>query len=132
MWPPPLLDDRPHGAQVFLVFVLPALFGGLCGLLLGHSELWYTVLTTAGVLGGINAGFEHIGADEGVRRGFLGGVIFAVALIAVHLVEGSPPPFDLPAPLGVMGIVYATLGTGFGALGGWLRWRRAGRPARAT
>ncbi len=129
MWPPTLLDDRPQGQQVFIVFLLPAIFGGLCGYLLGHSEIAFTVLTTLGILGGINSGFEHIGAGDGVRRGFLGGVIFAGSLVAVHLIEGSTAPFDLPAPLGVMAIIYATLGTGFGALGGWLRWRREGRPA---
>jgi hypothetical protein len=125
MWPPPLLDDRPTGMQVLLAFVVPAVFGGICGYVLGHSESAYTILTTLAVIGGISAGFEHVGADEGVRRGFVGGGLFAVSILVVHAIEGSTPPFDLPAPLGVLAIVYFLLGMAFGALGGWLRARRA-------
>lgn len=130
MWPPPLLDERPQGQQFVLAFVVPALFGMICGAVLGHSEAAYTILTTVAILGGVASGFEHVGADEGVRRGFVGGGLFAVGVVVAHAVEGSDPPFELPAPLGVLALVYFLLGMAFGALGGWLRARTERRAAR--
>lgn len=120
---------------MLLGFVVPAVFGAVCGIMLGHSEVAYTVLTTLGIVGGVGAGYEHAGADEGVRRGFVGGGLFAASLVAAHLIEGTPPPFEQPAPLGMLAITYFLLGMAFGALGGWLRGRRElkrGRPLDAA
>jgi hypothetical protein len=123
MWPPPLLDDRPEAQQILLGFVVPAVFGAICGVVLGHSETAYTILTTVAVLGGVLSGYEHVGADEGVRRGFVGGGLFALGILVAHAIEGSPPAFELPASLGSLAITYFVLGMAFGALGGWLRGR---------
>lgn len=120
---------------MLLGFVVPAVFGVICGVVLGHSEAAYTILTTLAILGGIGAGYEHVGAEEGVRRGFVGGGLFAAGIVVAHLIEGSPPPFELPAPLGVLAITYFLFGMAFGALGGWLRGRRElkqGRPPDAA
>jgi len=131
MWPPRLLDDRPQSQQFFIAFVLPLLFGCLCGYLLGESKGWYTALTTLGILGGINAGYEHIGAGDGVRRGLIGGILFASGIVLVHALSGDSPAFKLPAKLGVLAVIYALLGAAFGALGGWLRERRERRSGAA-
>lgn len=123
MWPPPLLRDRPRAVQVFLAVILPVLFGAVCGYLLGLNGIAYDILTLLGVLGGINAGYEHLGAREGLVRGVVGGALFALAIVVVHDLTGKAPEADLPASLGVMAVIYTVLGTAFGALGGVLRRR---------
>lgn len=124
MWPPPLLRDRPPVVQLILVSVLPVVFGAICGVLLSRSAAAYSILTLLGVVGGVSAGFEHVGVREGLARGAAGGVLFALAIVIVHEIGGRPAEADLPASLGVMAVIYALLGTAFGALGGWLRERR--------
>jgi len=71
----PLLAERPPGEQAFIVLVLPALFGAVCGVLLGISAGIYTVLTLLGILGGIVAGYDHATASEGALRGVADGIL---------------------------------------------------------
>lgn len=129
MWPPPLLRERARTIQLVSLVVLPILFGALCGWLLGESEVAYQVVVALGILGGINAGFEHAGAREGLLRGIAGGVLFALAIVVVHEARGVEAAAELPADLGIMAAIYAVLGAAFGALGGWLRARREARSA---
>lgn len=124
MWPPPLLRERPRALQVVAVVVLPIVFGAICGWLLGESDTAYQVLVALGVIGGINAGFEHATVREGLLRGIAGGVLFAASIVVVHEIRGVEAAAELPADLGVMAVIYAVLGAAFGALGGWLRHRR--------
>jgi hypothetical protein len=133
MWPPPLLRDRPFSLQVLGVFLLPIVFGAVCGWLLGESDAAYQIVVALGILGGISAGYEHAGWREGLARGVSGGVLFAVAIVVVHEARGVEAAADLPASLGVMALIYAVLGALFGTLGGWLRARHdARRTARAA
>lgn len=108
-------------------------FGALCGYLLGASEPWFNALMLLAGLGGIGAGFEHIGAREGALRGIVGGVLFAAALLACFSLRARPARLPLPLPLGGMVGVYAVMGAPLGALGGRLRRRsedwRARMPA---
>jgi hypothetical protein len=127
MWPPPLLRERPRSIQVVSLVVLPIMFGAICGWLLGESDVAYQVVVALGILGGINAGFEHAGAREGMARGAIGGVLFALAIVVVHEARGVEAAAELPADLGIMALIYALLGVAFGALGGWLRGRREAR-----
>src|SRR3954452_17748122 len=128
VWPPPLLAERSRTVQVVLVLVVPALFGALCGFLLGAAGTAYQVVVAVGVIGALGAGFEHAGARSGLLRGLAAGVVFAVSLIAVHEAIGTDADVDLKPSLGVVALVYALISAGFGALGGWLRGRRAVAP----
>lgn len=120
---PPLLLEQPRPVQVFLAIVLPVLFGALTGYFLGVSETVYFVLSALGVLGGIGAGFDHLGATDGARRGFLGGLIFGGFILIAHEIHGAEAEAHLPEPAILLVVITTVLGVGFGALGGWLRER---------
>ena len=124
MWPPVLFRERSIVARLLLAGALPLLFGALCGYLLGESNLWFTVISTAGIVGGVSAGFEHVGVRDGFVRGITGGGLFAIGLVGVHVARGVPALAYLPASLCVMAVVYGLSGAPFGVLGGWLRGRR--------
>ena len=76
MWPPPLLETHPAPVRFVLAVVVPAVFGAVTGYFLGTSEAIYVVLSVVGIVGGIGAGFDHLGAAAGARRGVLAGGIF--------------------------------------------------------
>ena len=123
MWPPPLLEEHPRSLQIVLAGIVPAVYGAITGYFLGVSEGTYLVLSLIGVLGGIGAGFDHLGAAAGAKRGLLAGTIFGAAILIAHEIHGATAKADLPDPAIVLVGVTALLGTGFGALGGWLRGR---------
>lgn len=124
MWPPLLLAQRPMLARVCIAAILPAAFGALCGFLLGTSSLWFQVLTTAGAIGGVHAGFEHVGWRSGLIRGGLGGVSFAMALLVTHTIRDVPALAPLPLALPPMVVFYVIVSMLLGVLGGYLRARR--------
>jgi uncharacterized membrane protein (UPF0136 family) len=128
--PPPLFRQRPRAAQVVLGLVAPVAFGALCGYVLGASEPGFNILMLLAGLGGIGAGFEHVGARQGALRGIVGGVLFAAALLVCFTLRALPARVPLPLPLGGMGVVYAVMGAPLGALGGRLRQRSEARRAR--
>jgi hypothetical protein len=119
----PLLLDRPFTAQAVLAIVLPVAYGLLVGLVLGVSEGGYLVLSLLGILGGIGAGYDHLGADEGLVRGVIGGLLFGVAILAGHSIFGQQAKATLPDPHVVLPIVTTILGALLGAIGGALRAR---------
>lgn len=124
---PPLLKEHPRWLQVLLALVLPAAYGAITGYFLGVSEATYLVLSILGVLGGIGAGFDHMGAAIGLRRGVVAGLIFGSAILIAHAIHGADAKADLPDPEIVLVAVTTGLGAAFGALGGWLRERIARR-----
>jgi hypothetical protein len=81
---PPLLREHPRSVQILLAIVLPALYGALTGYFLGVSEVTYLVLSVLGVLGGVGAGFDHVGAAAGAKRGFIAGAIFGGSILVAH------------------------------------------------
>ena len=119
----PLLLTRPFGAQLVIAVIVPALFGLLTGYILGVSEVGYLVLSLLGVLGGIGAGYDHAGADEGFVRGILGGLLFGVFILVGHSVFGQEAKAHIPQPHVVLVIITTVLGGIFGAIGGALRAR---------
>ena len=119
----PLLLDRPFAAQAVLAIVLPVAFGLLVGFVLGVSEGGYLVLSLLGILGGIGAGYDHLGADEGLVRGVIGGLLFGMAILAGHSIFGQEAKATLPDPHVVLPIVTTILGALLGAIGGALRAR---------
>jgi hypothetical protein len=120
---PPLLREHPRWLQVFLALVLPAAYGALTGYFLGVSEGTYLVLSIIGVLGGIGAGFDHMGAAIGLRRGIVAGLIFGSSILIAHEIHGADAKADLPDPETLLVAITTGLGAAFGALGGWLRER---------
>jgi hypothetical protein len=118
--------------QVIGAVVLPIGFGALCGFVLGASEAVFNLLMLIAGIGGVLAGFEHLGARPGVVRGLVGGVLFTGALVAMFEARGLPALAKLPAPLLVMAVFYAASGMPLGALGGWLRRRSENHRARAA
>ena len=120
---PPLLKEHPRSLQIFLAIVLPIAFGALTGYFLGVSETTYLILGLLGVLGGIGAGFDHLGAGEGAKRGVLGGFLFGASILIAHEIHGAEAEADLPDPAILLILVTTVLGMAFGALGGLLRAR---------
>jgi hypothetical protein len=127
----PLLAERPVGEQVFIVLVLPALFGAICGVLLGISGPVYTVLTLAAILGGIGAGYDHPTASEGALRGVAGGALFGTFILLAHAITGEHAEAKLPEPHIFLPIATTVISIGLGAIGGAIRARQLRRaPAR--
>jgi hypothetical protein len=129
MYAPPLFRDRSEPVQVVIGGVVPALIGGLAGVLIGASAPAYWALGWLAALGAFLGGFEHVDGWEAADRGFLGGLIYGAALLLVHeLVNthakvslGSFPPF--------LAVITTLVGTLLSAAGG--RVARAQR-RRAT
>ena len=119
----PLLSEHPRSIQILLAVVLPAAFGALTGYFLGVSETTYLVLSILGVLGGIGAGFDHLGAAAGAKRGVMAGAIFGGSILIAHEIHGAEAEAHLPEPAIVLVVITTALGAAFGALGGWLRQR---------
>jgi hypothetical protein len=128
---PPLLKEHPRSIQFGLAIALPAVFGAITGYFLGVSEVTYLVLSVLGILGGIGAGFDHMGASIGLRRGIVAGLIFGSSILIAHEIHGAEAEAHLPHPAIVLVGVTTGLGAAFGALGGWLR-QRAERRAEAA
>jgi uncharacterized membrane protein len=117
----PLLLDRPFPVQVLLAIVVPVLFGLLTGYLLGVSEAAYLVLSLLGVLGGIAAGYDHLGSGEGLVRGIIGGLLFGVAIVAGHSLFDQQAKTHVLEPQLLLAVITTVLGALFGAWGGSLR-----------
>lgn len=124
---PPLLLSRRLAAQLVLAVVLPVAYGLLTGWTLGHSAGVYAVLSILGILGGIGAGFDHLGADQGFVRGICGGLLFGLAILTAHSLSGTQAKATLPHPHVVLVVITVVLGALLGALGGALRARTESR-----
>jgi hypothetical protein len=128
---PPLLLERSPGAQIGLAVGGAAVLGIVCGLLLGWNETAYLVLSLLAIVGGIGAGYEHAGADEGAIRGFCGGIVFGSCILATSALTGADPKADLPDPPAFLVVVTTIFGIIFGMIGGALRGRHERKMATA-
>jgi hypothetical protein len=117
----PLLESRPELAQAGLVIGGPALFGLLCGFLLGHSQSAYLIATLLSIPGGLLAGFEHAGGSKGADRGLIGGTLFGLFILLGHQIDGNAATASLPHPAGMLAVFTAIFGALLGGLGGYLR-----------
>src|SRR3954469_12090770 len=118
---PPLLRNRPVPVQIVLVVIVPALFGAICGWLLGVNKTVYLVLSILALLGGYAAGTEHKGAGRGALRGLLGGSLFGGAILLTNHALDKTPKADLPHPHIWLLAITAGIGCILGALGGRAR-----------
>ena len=105
MQAPPLFRDRSRPAQIVLGGVVPLLFGGGVGVVLGVSAGAYWGLAALAGVGGVLAGFEHRDGWGGADRGLVGGALFGLGILIAHAIAGMF--------LGALG----------GRLGRMLRWR---------
>jgi len=129
MYEPVLFRDRPRPAQVALGGVVPAIFGGVAGVLIGVSSGGYWAWAALAAIGSIVGGFEHQDGWGGADRGLVAGVIYGIALLVVHAILGthakvslgSFPPF-LVVITGIAGMLLSALG---GRTARVLRERRA-------
>jgi hypothetical protein len=120
---PPLMSEHPLGLQVILIGVVPAVYGAITGYFLGVSESVYLVLSVVGIVGGVAAGFDHVGAKAGARRGIAAGSIFGASILIAHEIHGADAKASLPHP-GILLIVLTTvLAVAFASTGGWARAR---------
>jgi hypothetical protein len=117
----PLFATRPPIAQLVGALVVPALFGAVCGVVLGSSATAYWALQGVAAIGGVLGGMEHPSATEGADRGVLGGLVFGSFLLLAHAIDGRTAQASLgewPAVL----IAFAAIAGGLlGALGGAIR-----------
>jgi hypothetical protein len=115
---PELLRERPLPVQAVAAVVVPAIFGGITGWVLGLNEAGYVVLSLLGIAGGYFAGMEHEGAGPGAIRGIFGGSLFGASILLVHEATGAEPKAHLPHPEILLVAITTAFGVGLGALGG--------------
>jgi hypothetical protein len=121
----PFFATRPPLAQLVGALIVPALFGAVCGVLLGSSATAYWALQGVGAAGGLLAGLEHPTAAEGADRGVLGGLVFGSFLLLAHAIDGREAQASLGEWPGVLIVFTAIAGGLLGAAGGALRAGRA-------
>jgi hypothetical protein len=127
---PPLFSALPRPAQAFVAVILPVLYGGLTGYFLGENEAVYLVLSVIGIVGGIGAGFDHVGARVGALRGIVAGSLFGGSILLVYELRGEPAKAELPEPAILLIALTTVLAACFAALGGWMRERAIRRGAK--
>jgi 4-hydroxybenzoate polyprenyltransferase len=127
----PLLSERSKSEQLFIVLVLPSLFGAICGVILGITGVGYTILTILAILGGIAAGYDHPTPREGALRGIAGGALFGTFILLAHAITGAHEKTSLPHPHILLPIATTLISVGLGAIGGALRARQLRAHAEA-
>jgi hypothetical protein len=135
---PPLFEDRPFVVQLIGAIVVPVVFGIVTGFALGWNGVVYWILVgPLAIIGGFLGGMEHYGAEQGLARGLLGGLVYgSFVLIGFEIVNTEAKAY-LGDPQ--VGLVFATtlIGGVLGALGGGYRarlerGRAAGPPPTAS
>jgi len=122
---PPPFEERPQLEQIIAAIVVPLIFGIVTGLALGFNAILYWVLVGPLAIGGaFLGGMEHRGAEDGLVRGGIGGLVFGSFVLLGLEITGNEPKTYLAEPQ--VGLVFATtfIGCIFGALGGAYRARR--------
>ncbi len=129
MYEPKLFRDRSRLAQVVLGGVVPALVGGLAGVLIGASAAAYWGVAVLAAIGAFVGGFEHRDGWGGADRGFVGGLIYGIALLLIHALVGTHAKVSLGGFPPLLVVVTAIIGMLLSAAGGRiarLRRQRAG------
>ncbi|MEA2469993.1 MAG: hypothetical protein QOE38_992 [Thermoleophilaceae bacterium] len=107
--------------QILLAVLVPAIFGAICGWLLGVNKTAYLVLSVLALLGGYAAGTEHKSGAQGALRGLVGGALFGGLILIVNEALDKTPKASLPHPK--IWLLAITVGVGviLGTLGGRAR-----------
>jgi hypothetical protein len=129
MYDPALFRDRERPAQIVLGGVVPAIAGGIAGVLIGASSGGYWAYSAAIALATIVGGFEHEDGWDAADRGLIAGVIYGVALLLVHALAGTHAKVSLGSFPPLLIVITAIAGMLLSAIGGRtarvLRARRA-------
>ena len=120
------MTEHPPVLQFVLMVVVPALYGAITGIFLGISEPVYLVLSVAGIVGAVGAGYDHLGARAGALRGLLAGTVFGLSILIAHELSGQEPEAHLPDPAILLLVITVVPGMLFAAIGGKLRLRTHG------
>src|SRR5918999_2578758 len=122
---PPAFEERSAAQQIIGAVVVTMIFGLVTGFALGWNEIaYYALVGPIARLGGFVGGMEHRGADEGLVRGALGGLVYgSFILLGLEILNEEPEAY-LGDPQA--GLVFVTTigGAILGALGGAYRLRR--------
>jgi hypothetical protein len=118
MYDPMLFRDRPRPAQIALGGVVPAIAGGIAGVLVGVSSGAYWGYGALVAIGAIVAGFEHQDGWGGADRGLVAGFIYGVALLVVHAIVGTHAKVSLGSFPPLLAVITAIAGMLLSALGG--------------
>ena len=128
MYEPILFRDRQRPTQIVLGGVVPAVAGGVAGVLVGVSSGAYWAFGALAAVGAIVAGFEHQDGWGGADRGLVAGLIYGIALLVVHAVLGTHAKVSLGSFPPLLAVVTAIAGMLLSALGGRIaRLRRERR-----
>lgn len=117
------MSEHPLALQIALVGAVPAIYGAITGYFLGISETVYLVLSVLGVVGGVAAGFDHVGTKAGALRGVAAGLIFGGFILIAYELHGEDAKADLPQPAILLIVVTTILAVAFASVGGWARAR---------
>src|ERR687896_1561815 len=125
---PPAFEERSVAQQIAGAVVVTMVFGLVTGFALGWNEIVYYVLVgPIALLGGFVGGMEHRGADEGLVRGALGGLVYgSFILLGLEILNEEPEAY-LGDPQAGLVVVTTIVGAILGALGGAYRLRRESR-----
>jgi hypothetical protein len=130
MYDPMLFRDRPRPVQIVLGGVIPAIAGGVAGVLIGTSSGAYWAWGALAAIGSIVGGFEHQDGWGGADRGLVAGAIYGIALLVVHAIVGTHAKVSLGGFPPFLVVITALAGMLLSALGG--RLARQGRERGAT
>ena len=130
MYDPALFRDRERPAQIALGGVVPAIAGGVAGVLIGASSGGYWAYSAAIALATIVGGFEHADGWDAADRGLIAGAIYGVALLLVHALAGTHAKVSLGSFPPLLIVITAIAGMLLSAIGG--RTARVLRAHRAT
>ena len=132
MYEPMLFRDRKRPEQVVLGGVVPAVAGGIAGVLVGVSSGAYWAFGALAAVGAIVAGFEHQDGWGGADRGLVAGLIYGIALLVVHAIVGTHAKVSLGSFPPLLAVITAIAGMLLTALGGRIaRQQRKHRAAPA-
>jgi hypothetical protein len=129
MYDPMLFRDRPRSVQILLGGIIPAVAGGVAGVLVGVSSGAYWAFGALAAVGAVVAGFEHQDGWGGADRGLVGGAIYGIALLVTHAIVGTHATVSLGSFPPLLAVVTAIAGMLLSALGG--RIARLQRERRA-
>jgi hypothetical protein len=132
MYQPKLLRDRSRAEQVVVAGVIPAVAGGIAGVLVGVSSGAYWGYAAAIALASVIAGFEHLDGWGGADRGLVAGAIYGTALLVVHAIVGTHAKVSLGSFPPLLAVITALAGMLLSALGGRIARGGRERAARVT
>jgi hypothetical protein len=127
MYEPVLFRDRSRPVQIVLGAVIPAVAGGVAGVLVGVSSGAYWAWGALTALGAIVAGFEHQDGWGGADRGLIAGAIYGATLLVVYAIAGTHAKVSLGSFPPLLVVVTAIAGMLLSALGGRIARKRRER-----